>query len=357
MSEADNNKVVTPAKGDDAHSDYKDQSKINRQSSDQEQAPGHNSTNQAHHSSTAVKPKNNRNKTNVSERSGNSASKSALRGSRKSLASDANRSITLSHPEESLLNNKRTFNVLQNDKTLLSNRIVMLRKEEERLMKKIKGTRDKAEKIMEIKHRNEQKFQHKIEQEELEKLRIEQEREKLKEERERRQREFELQKQLILDDKRHIYHDYRKQKAFAVKHKSKVRMNAIKHNRIKREMVREEEKRIQDKLRKREEEKRKRNQLHYSMRVEDQKSQINKIDTEISAMEREEKEILERLKNSQKLEQDAYRSLENAIKTSVDSTEWRKQMIGKKPRLPIAKYPKGSKPRSNNSSVYEKSVK
>ena len=69
----------------------------------------------------------------------------------------------------------------------------MLRKEEERLLKKIKGTRDKADKIIEIKQRNEEKFNRKQEQEELEKLRVEQEREKLREERERRRREIEMQ--------------------------------------------------------------------------------------------------------------------------------------------------------------------
>ena len=65
---------------------------------------------------------------------------------------------------------------------------------------------------------------------------------------------------------------------------------------------------------------------------------ISKIDTEINAMEREEKAILERLKNSQRLEQEAYKSLEDAIKTSVEGTEWRKQVIYNKPRLPIQKY-------------------
>lgn len=69
----------------------------------------------------------------------------------------------------------------------------MLRKEEERLLKKIQGTRDKADKIIEIKQRNENKFNNKIEQEELEKLRVEQEREKLRQERERRRFEFEMQ--------------------------------------------------------------------------------------------------------------------------------------------------------------------
>ena len=71
-------------------------------------------------------------------------------------------------------------------------------------------------------------------------------------------------------------------------------------------------------------------------------------------MEKEEKDILERLKNSQQLEQEAYKSLENAIKTSVEGTEIRKQIIQTKPRLPIRKY--GNNSKSHSSSVYDQSI-
>ena len=68
----------------------------------------------------------------------------------------------------------------------------------------------------------------------------------------------------------------------------------------------------------REMEKKKRNQLHYSMRIEDQKRLCNQVTQEIDAMEKEEREILERLKNSHKMEQEAYQSLEKAIQSSVN---------------------------------------
>lgn len=327
MSETGDIKTTTPKKQSIKHDDYKDQSKVDKHSSNQEQASSQAVSKAPHHSSTVTKENAGRGRLE-SEHSEKSSHKSAIRkGSRKSLASDGNRTLNFSAAnDESLLNNKKTYNILQNDKVLLSNRIVMLKKEEEKLMKKIQGTREKALKISEIMQRNEERFNKKIEDEELEKLRVEQEREKLRQQREQRKEEFERQRLLMLENKKQVYQDYRHQKAFAVKHKSKVRMNVVKQNKIKRDRVREEELRIQEKLRQREEEKRKRNQLHYSMKVEYQKYHIGKIDTEISAMEREEKEILERLKNSQRMEQEAYKSLENAIKKSVDSTEFRKQM-------------------------------
>ena len=60
-------------------------------------------------------------------------------------------------------------------------------------------------------------------------------------------------------------------------------------------------------------------------------------------MEVEERETLERLKNSQQLEQNAYKDLENAIKKSVDKTEWRKKQMHQKNRLPINKHVKVTK--------------
>lgn len=356
MSDSEIKKEKTPSKEDIETSAHKEQSKPRKASSQHEQASA--AADEKSHSSSVMQPetKIGRKATDGSERKRNNAHKSVVHESRKSMGSEGPKSVISSNPEENLMVNKKTANILQNDKILLSNRIEMLKKEEERLMKKIKGTREKAEKIMEIKHRNEERFQQKLEMEELEKLRVEQERKKLAEERERRRKEFERQQMLILEDKKQVYHDYRQQKAFAVRHKAKVRLNVVKHNRMKRDLVKEEEQRIQERLRQREEEKRKRNQIHYSMRIDDQKKLIGRVDREIGAMEKEEKEILERLKNSQKLEQEAYRSLESAIKTSVEGTEWRKQVLNQRKVPIVKKIPKSTKSRSNNSSVYEQSI-
>mmetsp|Transcript_7485 Transcript_7485/g.8502 ORF Transcript_7485/g.8502 Transcript_7485/m.8502 type:complete len:109 (+) Transcript_7485:96-422(+) len=102
----------------------------------------------------------------------------------------------------------------------------------------------------------------------------------------------------------------------------------------------------------------KRNQLHYSMRLDDQKYAMGQVSGEIEAMESEEKEILERLKNSQRMEQEAYLSLENAIKASVDCTDQRKRIISQRHRIPIpiAKPRNSIKPGSSHASVYEQSL-
>lgn len=159
-----------------------------------------------------------------------------------------------------------------------------------------------------------------------------------------------------IDTKKSLYQDCRLQTEYADKHKSKVRMQVVKQNIVKRDVVREDERRIHERLIKRELDKKRRNQLSYSMRIEDQKRVISKVDNEICAMEVEERETLERLKNSQQLEQNAYKDLENAIKKSVDKTEWRKKQMHQKNRLPINKHVKIHQVRSNSSSAYDQSL-
>ena len=156
-----------------------------------------------------------------------------------------------------------------------------------------------------------------------------------------------------------VYQDLSQQKHFAVRYRSRVKLRQVQRNQIMNKIVREEENKISNKLRKREEEKRKRNELHYSMRIQDHARISNQINDEISAMEQEEKEILERLKNSQRLEMDAYKDLENAIKSSVDSTEQRKRLMLEKNRVPIHKVPRSPKTvkaKSTSGSVYNQKL-
>ena len=81
--------------------------------------------------------------------------------------SEGGQTIT-SQIDHNLLTAKKDYSIIHNDKILLSNRIIMLRKEEEKLMKKIKNTKEKATKILEIKQRNEDKFQERLEKQRME---------------------------------------------------------------------------------------------------------------------------------------------------------------------------------------------
>ena len=75
--------------------------------------------------------------------------------------------------ELKLLRAKQKFYAMKNDATLLSNRIQMLQAEENKLMKKIQNTWKRADEILEIKWRNEQKFERKVQTKQLEEQKVE----------------------------------------------------------------------------------------------------------------------------------------------------------------------------------------
>ena len=195
MSESDHNNENESEKEAESSQSNKDQSreKAKNHENHSDQAPLQDYSNGNSKSKSVNRDQLKRVAESETEKTASNHKKGGVTGSRKSLGDEMNQSSLSPNQEINLHSNKKTRKVLENDKILLSNRIVMLRKEEERLMKKIKGTKEKAEKIIEIKQRNEEKFNWKLEQEELEKLRVEQEREKLREDRERRRREFDMQ--------------------------------------------------------------------------------------------------------------------------------------------------------------------
>lgn len=197
--------------------------------------------------STAVKDSKNRHNSKLYNSNNGSPHKSASRGSRKSLFSEGGKTIS-GYPNESLVDMRKNRSILQNDRVLLSNRITMLRKEEDRLMKKIKDTRDKAQSIIEVKKRNEQRFQERQEKEEIEKMKEEVKRRQRVLANKKKKQEFERRREKSLEDKKLAYQELRIQRNFAVKHKSKVREMAVKQNQVKRNIIKAQENKIHDKL-------------------------------------------------------------------------------------------------------------
>ena len=186
-------------------------------------------------------------------RNGEGSNRSAMRSSKKSLLSEGGRTITAHN--NSLLNIKKNYTVIKNDKTMLSNRIVMLRKEEEKLMNKIKNTRERAMKILEVQQRNDIKFKEKLIKEHHEEKKKIAKREKIKK---MKNRELDLKdknRKESFDKKYKNYQELKQQRDFAVKYKENVRKKNTENNKLKRNSVRDQENRIQMKLRKRAEDK------------------------------------------------------------------------------------------------------
>ncbi|CAI2374933.1 unnamed protein product [Moneuplotes crassus] len=183
--------------------------------------------------------------------------RSAKKASRESLLIEGHESYT-GRPGHNLLSVKKDYSILNNDKVLLSNRLIMLRKEEEKLMKKIKSTKEKAKNILEVKHRNEIKFKEKLEKEKQEEKETLIKRQKILKQREQKEKADRNKWKQNLSQKLKNYHEIRDQRVFAVQHKSNVRKKVVLENQLKRDRVKAQESRIQQKLRKRDEDRKKR---------------------------------------------------------------------------------------------------
>lgn len=89
-----------------------------------------------------------------------------------------------------------------------------------------------------------------------------------------------------------------------------------------------------EKLRQLEEIKQQENQEFYQNRVDTERARISDHEKKIKKMEQIEAELLNRLKNSQQLEQQEYNNLETVLKDSNEASENRKKnrVMIRKPR-------------------------
>lgn len=101
-----------------------------------------------------------------------------------------------------------------------------------------------------------------------------------------------------------------------------------------KERVKQEEEMRAEKLRQMEEIKKQENQIYYKDRIEKERLRIQAKEKKIQKMEKLEADLLNRLKNSQQLEQTEYNKLEQVLKESNKACEERKknQTMIRKPR-------------------------
>lgn len=224
--------------------------------------------------------------------------------------------------------------VIEQDANMLANRISMLQQEEEKIMKKINQTRKRADEIMKAKQRNDEMFNKKMRDRENAIRKEEQNRQKYFNERVQRQMNKERTLKAIKKAKKD---DFKLGKTLTLQndhYKKEFLEEVRKENERKKDRVKEEEEIRLQRLRELEEEKKKENQDFYIHRVDEERQAILDQEKKIKQMEKLEAELLNRLKNSQQLEQSEYSNLENALKASTEACEERKkkQMYIRKPR-------------------------
>ena len=206
---------------------------------------------------------------------------------------------------------------IEQDAQLLENRIALLKKEEQRAWRKIQQTKKRADEIVSMRRENEARQAEKkkmAEQaEEREKV-LAAEHHKL-EERARLARAKNLEQmyltkrsdvQKLKQERKLIKDEVKEQRASELRRKEEKRYMIKKREEDIREARADEERRIAEV-----------NEKKYNQRVKDREVATRKKEKEVSRMERVEMQLIQKLKNTQQLQQQAFQELENALNGEV----------------------------------------
>jgi len=233
---------------------------------------------------------------------------SPIERSSKSPTNDYKISDNAIHLQEKL-NRKKTENELQ----LLANRIALLRTEEKKMLVRVGETKSRAKEVLSQKKRNEDSEQQRLSHEMIKVMRT-------KELQERAQLE-KVNNMNRLRLSRKLNEDAKKAMGSEKKMLSKKMEQTIIHNKVNTEVEKrikaEEERKRKDQIRMQREreriEKEKQAQEEYFKRVEEEASKRREAESLIAVLEKEEKELIERIKKTQKLQQDAYGVLKKSL--------------------------------------------
>ena len=215
----------------------------------------------------------------------------------------------------SFLEAKNLRKQAEEDARLLSNRLMLLKQEELKALKKIEETRKKAKEIMEVKARN---LEIQRQKEEKERQKIEEERLKLLDIQntkalERQQREVRIQSARAKNhnDAKALKEQLQENLEVAERKKQEdLMMKTGLNNQVKAQKSIAQEKRRQIS-------EARRNQAREDLekRIREQESYRREFEDAVARMEQEELELIQRLQNTQLMQQSVYEDLEAAMKS------------------------------------------
>ncbi|OMJ94940.1 hypothetical protein SteCoe_1800 [Stentor coeruleus] len=205
----------------------------------------------------------------------------------------------------------------EEDAQLLSNRIALLKLEEQRSLKKIEETRNKAREIMQRKA------------EMLEELRVKEEEKnkRLEEEKARLEQNKlnkELSKQARLTTREEMVKKL-KEEVMAIKLAKKENQSLIEQNKNMEllekatvtQSIKSMHREAEEKKRRSEEERKAKVRAELERKIEEENAKKQQKEDDIARMEQEELELIQRLQNSQMMQRSAYEELELAMSGSL----------------------------------------
>ncbi|KAF4743531.1 hypothetical protein FOZ62_006413 [Perkinsus olseni] len=203
------------------------------------------------------------------------------------------------------------------DAQLLANRIALLKQEEEKAWKKIQETRRKAEQINTLRAENEAKViaKEQMHKKKWEAARASQARNAFMKDKAKQQRE--ATRSAMLESKRHLVREGREEQMKLERQRQEKWMRDMGANTSRATAIRSQrdnaKKRIeQEKFRKLES-----CRMDYENKVQQEETLRARTEALVSAMEKEEMELIQRLQNTQNIQRSAYQELENALGKSA----------------------------------------
>lgn len=216
-------------------------------------------------------------------------------------------------PDSQMLTTKVERKRAESDLQAIANRIALLKLEDKKALERVEETKERATEIHDMKRRNEQNVSKDKQSKMTLQMQTRHMQEKAAIEKNDRQRKLTISKKL--------FNDVRKTNADRAKMASETLKKSIVEGKLKVEMekkvkVEEERKRYKELIARREakeKEKEEENKKQYQMKIEQEAYRKKEAEDMILVLEREEQLLMARLKESQEMQQKAYRLLQESL--------------------------------------------
>ena len=199
------------------------------------------------------------------------------------------------------------------DLQLLSNRIALLRQEEQKAKAKISVTKERANQIIDIKKRNETSGSERAAVRMSREYAVKAARQRATKEREDRKERLERSKELLRSSKAAMASEKKahSERLAEISKKNKVKLEIEKRQKAEESRRRAEVIKMQREKEKRESEEKA--QKEYEMRLVEETQRAREAEALIAQLEEEEKELISRLRESRAMQNTAMRNLQESV--------------------------------------------
>jgi len=200
-----------------------------------------------------------------------------------------------------------------NDAQLLMNRIALLQKEEERARKKIEHTRERADEILYMRADNAGKMKQFSTHANDEKSKQDEIQRKNKLQDEDNKKNIQIQSQILLESRKGLVMEMRGERKKALKAIVKDQQNEVKRKQKKRDEIRRAEEAIRKKKEADKAAHDKKVREEYEAKALAEAAEARRAEKLVKALEKKEREWIDRLKLAQKTQEDAFEYLEGTL--------------------------------------------